>query len=43
MSSENKKEQKKRKNCWLWYIWDTIFDVIFYSIIGVVRLIKHWI
>ncbi|MFW3612590.1 hypothetical protein ACN9U3_09625 [Staphylococcus caprae] len=43
MRSENKKDQKKRRNCWLWYILDIIFDVIYYSIIGVVRLIKHWI
>lgn len=41
MSSNQEEKKKKRKFEWLWWFADIIVDLIYYLIIGIVRLFKQ--
>ncbi|WP_260840723.1 hypothetical protein [Staphylococcus capitis] len=42
MSSTPTEKKKKRKFKWFWWFVDIIIDLIYYLIIGLVKVFKQW-
>ncbi len=42
MSSTPTEKKKKRKFEWFWWFVDIIIDLIYYLIIGLIKVFKQW-